>query len=790
VAFDPDAWLRENAPPAKGKAKAAAFDPDAYLAREAARATVKIEPDRGEFHTYLGDGSPGRVDVRGGQGEWVPEKRARAVFTDLPNEPPMTGQRLGAIKEDTLAKGRAALAGGAVQGATLGFGDEIAAVAGSIVGDGTYRELRDEARKADKDAQAGDPKAYGAGRMIGGVATMALPGGAVNAAKPLLSLANTGRAAAMGGAVALGESEADLTKGEIGKAAWDVTKGATVGAGVNTGLGLVGKGVRAGRQFIASAPERVAARADAELTDALTLGAPASKRDALMGPLGLEKPEVLALVRSDPRLPAALKAGDRATAAEIVQDAQAAVVTERSAALAAMEQAKGGQRVKPFLDKLTARRDSLLANPTPEAQATAAKIQKQIDLVTERWVPAPKAPPLKGNELVGKLVESADPGDKQRAGLQAVEWARVAEKHKLAKVAEDPEARSVAIAGSLEKLGKKRDAIYDSAKKPIYVANVTGKLREWADELRKDGMRLADAANVDAMAANIMAANGRDGRRLSMPAAELRSLVSSAQENAFAGKYIDPTTSKAMQRKAANILKDLLDEHIEKTAGAAAANRLREINKEFSALITFKNAAEKDLAKSRLVAPVVVPPETRTGKAPIGELHALSRSVDDDDIARDVTGALYDQIGKNRSRKLSALDRREDLLKRLEDPLAHKAAREASPPTTLRHHAGTIKQFVQNSGVTGGMVLLGLGRFKEGAAVIGASMAAKYGAKVAQASERGIAAMVQAHRMGAGPLQLRTLAKYGKVPTEIAEDVIATLAPREAASATVRKKGK
>jgi hypothetical protein len=42
VAFDPDAYLRENAPPAKAKAKA--FDPDAYLAREAPRAATEAEP--------------------------------------------------------------------------------------------------------------------------------------------------------------------------------------------------------------------------------------------------------------------------------------------------------------------------------------------------------------------------------------------------------------------------------------------------------------------------------------------------------------------------------------------------------------------------------------------------------------------------------------------------------------------------------------------------------------------------------------------------------------------------
>lgn len=145
---------------------------------------------------------------------------------------------------------------GAVQGATLGFGDEIQA-AGDFVaskvpglrtvlqalnrGGGapidnpalTYQQRRDAYRANDKAAQAANPVAFGAGELAGGVAVPVLGVGAGGGVVRTLA-----RGAALGGVGALGNSEADLTKGDVANAAKDAATG-TVGGLV---MGALGKG--------------------------------------------------------------------------------------------------------------------------------------------------------------------------------------------------------------------------------------------------------------------------------------------------------------------------------------------------------------------------------------------------------------------------------------------------------------------------------------------------------------------------------------------------------------------
>lgn len=112
-----------------------------------------------------------------------------------------------------------------------------------------YREQRDVARRDDKAAKEANPGSYLLGNLAGSLlpaaATMGGSAAPQGAAKvPLLTrLLKAGlTGAAYGGAAAAGDSEADLTKGEGGAFAKDVGKGATIGAGVGTGLTAVGAG--------------------------------------------------------------------------------------------------------------------------------------------------------------------------------------------------------------------------------------------------------------------------------------------------------------------------------------------------------------------------------------------------------------------------------------------------------------------------------------------------------------------------------------------------------------------
>lgn len=129
----------------------------------------------------------------------------------------------------------------AVQPATFGFADEAEGAlraAGDVLtgGDFDYTKRRDEARARLKEAEAAHPTASTLGTWGGtiGSALIPVPGGAT---KTLLG--TVGRGALMGAAQGLGSSEADLTKGDVGRAAVDTGLGGLVGGAVGAaGHGL------------------------------------------------------------------------------------------------------------------------------------------------------------------------------------------------------------------------------------------------------------------------------------------------------------------------------------------------------------------------------------------------------------------------------------------------------------------------------------------------------------------------------------------------------------------------
>lgn len=128
---------------------------------------------------------------------------------------------------------------GAAQSASLGFADELAGLVGGAkalftpgqsVAEG-YRKERDESRALYKAAEEANPKAYLGGELAGGLATAAIPGlGAAKAASlgaKALQAAKIG--ATLGGVSALGGSEADVTKGQVGQALQETALGAGLG---------------------------------------------------------------------------------------------------------------------------------------------------------------------------------------------------------------------------------------------------------------------------------------------------------------------------------------------------------------------------------------------------------------------------------------------------------------------------------------------------------------------------------------------------------------------------------
>lgn len=152
---------------------------------------------------------------------------------------------------------------GALQGASFGFGDEIAAGAESLVpkairsrvpslftpGD-TYTEIRDNKRRRNVEAQASNPFTYGASELGGGLVTGLGAGAGASTARVAATMGAQG---AISGA---GNSTADLTKGDVAGLARDVATSAATSAALGAGVS----------KFVRRAPERVDERLVANLS--------------------------------------------------------------------------------------------------------------------------------------------------------------------------------------------------------------------------------------------------------------------------------------------------------------------------------------------------------------------------------------------------------------------------------------------------------------------------------------------------------------------------------------------
>lgn len=155
--------------------------------------------------------------------------------------------------EDKTSPGVAA-ALGASQGLSFGFGDEIAGAAkagyDTVFGEDkfsdlpdTYRRERDVERQRLSKAEKDQPGAYLGGNIAGSVGSAFIPGvgQAMLPVKGASLGANLLRAGAAGAVTGLGASQADLTKGEVGKATEDTFIGGLTGAGTAGAFNAAGK---------------------------------------------------------------------------------------------------------------------------------------------------------------------------------------------------------------------------------------------------------------------------------------------------------------------------------------------------------------------------------------------------------------------------------------------------------------------------------------------------------------------------------------------------------------------
>lgn len=110
---------------------------------------------------------------------------------------------------------------GISQGVTMGFGDEILGAAGAIVNGGRYQDNRDAKRREYAEARERSPVANTAGEVGGSIVTGFAAPGIGTTLKGSMGV---------GAASGLGNSEADLTKGDVLGATRDTALGAGMGA--------------------------------------------------------------------------------------------------------------------------------------------------------------------------------------------------------------------------------------------------------------------------------------------------------------------------------------------------------------------------------------------------------------------------------------------------------------------------------------------------------------------------------------------------------------------------------
>jgi hypothetical protein len=152
------------------------------------------------------------------------------------------------------------------QGGTFGFGDEFSGLAGAATelagrlpwnkeyaeyGDEgpidamakRYRLERDAMRSEDENAHKSNAKTYFTGQLAGGLAVPV--GGAAKAGASLATRMALGAklAGGLGALSGLGNSEADLTKGEVPRALLDTGVGGVVGAGIGAAVPAVAQGI-------------------------------------------------------------------------------------------------------------------------------------------------------------------------------------------------------------------------------------------------------------------------------------------------------------------------------------------------------------------------------------------------------------------------------------------------------------------------------------------------------------------------------------------------------------------
>jgi hypothetical protein len=336
--------------------------------------------------------------------------------------------------------GKEAFARGAVQGVTLGWGDEIAGAAYGLLNtienhelldrDARRREYetaRDEIRAKNAAAQAAHPTKYGAGRITGGLVSALIPGTSVARGAGALEVGAQG--AVLGGIAGAGESNATNAKDVLGEAAESAALGGAGGAALHT----VGTKVVAplAQKAIGAIAEKLPALADRQAVKQLSRDVPMSLDNPMTGDknlsaainepidIGAKKPITLAAI-----------AGKPATEVRSVVNAGHAKIESGLENLANKSDvaSSGGEDLRDVANRY----DTEIENSGPLSKKQVNELEKARQEALEHFGPSEDQIKAKHQELGQQTDKIYDKSDQKTGGVTVGDL----QQHRLDQIAE------------------------------------------------------------------------------------------------------------------------------------------------------------------------------------------------------------------------------------------------------------------------------------------------------------------------------------------------------------------
>lgn len=256
---------------------------DAWGAEPKAKPTTKLTNEYGALDAFgTASAAPARTAPTGYEGMFgagdVPTKGVKSESDEITLSDIVTGKAKEKNLRRTAPRERESFVRGGLQGASLGFGDELSALIDTGVSkvpglrsvaqtlhdekfpaltnpDATYQDRREAYRARNHRAETENPKAYLGGELVGGLAAIPATGGfgeAGTLGQVIKSGAKVG--AKLGAVSGVGSSSADLTQGEVAPLLADALKGGATGAVLG---GAFAAGGHAVKTFVKGASESI-----------------------------------------------------------------------------------------------------------------------------------------------------------------------------------------------------------------------------------------------------------------------------------------------------------------------------------------------------------------------------------------------------------------------------------------------------------------------------------------------------------------------------------------------------